>query len=127
MALHDVTDLVTQRGGKLGFVVEQGKQAACHHDVPSGGMGIGQGLVQHDEAVMARDTRLPHQFLADTIDIGLQCGVWIGRTDIALEFARQGRDADTGLVRRCLRLIVLHRTGGGGEQREKNEYPAENH
>jgi hypothetical protein len=82
---------------------------------------IGQRLVEHDEAELAGDGGLAHDLLADTIDIGLKGGVRIGRPDVALELARQGRDAGARGTR-ALRRIAGQRAGGGtGEERKKYE------
>ena len=122
MALHDMADLVAEGGRQLGLVVEQGEQPARHHHIAAGRMRIGQRLVEHDEAELSGNGGLAHDLLADAIDIGLQRRVRIGRPDVALELARQGRDAGTRLAGGRLRRIVGKRAGGGtGEEREKYE------
>ncbi len=68
-------------------------------------MRIGQRLVEHDEAEVARDGGLAHDLLADAIDIGLQRRVRIGRPDVALELARQGRDAGARLAGGLRRIV----------------------
>ena len=84
---------MTEGGGKLGLVVEQGKQPARDKDVARHGMGVGDRRIEHDEAIAAGQLRLGHELLADAVDVGLQGRIGIGRADIALDLSRQGRNA----------------------------------
>jgi len=93
VALHDMADLVAERGGQFGLVIEQGEQAARHHHISAGRVRIGQRLVEHDEAVVTGDARLADDLLTDAVDIGLQRRIRIGRPDIALELARHRRNS----------------------------------
>ncbi len=124
-----MADLVAERGGEFGLVVEQRQQSARHHHVAAGGVGIGQRLVEHDEAIAAGNAGAGDQGLADTVDIGLQLGIGIGRPDLALEFARQDRDAGPRAGGRRSRRRDTRRSAGGdpGDEREKDEKATEKH
>ena len=126
MALHDMAELVAEGGRQLGLVIEQGEQAARHEHIAAGtACALATGWSSTTKRELAGDGGLAHDLLADAIDIGLQRGVRIGRPDVALELARQGRRSPalpTGR-RRGLRRnrCGACRPASTGEQREKYE------
>ncbi len=135
MSLHEVAKLMAEGRGQLGLVVEPGQQPARDENVVGQGVGVGARHIENDETIVAAETRLGDQLLADAIDIGLKGGVGIDRTDFALDLARhRGRAALGGPLvgcrsgRRRRRRTALRGAGGGpNDERDKRQNTAKNH
>ena len=90
MMKRDVADLMADRGGKLGLVVEQRQQAARDEDVIGAErMGVGLWLVEDVELEIARDGGALDDTLADPIDQRLQGGRGFDGADLFFDGRRQ--------------------------------------
>jgi hypothetical protein len=128
VALNQMAEFVTDRGSQLGLVLEQGQQPARDEDVGLDRMRIGDRRIQNDEAEAAdaggRDHALP-----DPVDIGLEGGVRVGRSDEFLD--PLGQDDGSASGRRSRgggRRLDGRRAGDdAGQQRDQRQKTANFH
>jgi hypothetical protein len=127
VAFGYVAELMAHGGGELGLVVDQGEQPAGDEDVAAGQrMGIGDRLVEDEEAVCAVEATPGHQALADAVDHRFQRRRAIERADRLFDFARQWPALGGGRDGRG-RLIGGRTAAGQGQQREESDKTAKKH
>lgn len=95
-------------------------------------MGVDDRQVQYDEAIGTGETGSADKLLPNTINIGLQGRVRVGRTDIAFDRGRQGRNGPRSGKRcaggcRLLRIVSGRARVGREEQCDQQQNTAKNH
>ena len=128
MPLNEMAELVTQCCREFGLVFEDRQQAARHEHIPRHGVRVRQRLVEHDEAVGTRKSSGANDPLPDTVDVGLQHGIVVRRSDQPFDLARQRGRAAARRCSACLRRSDLWRAAGNGRQdRDGRQNPAKIH
>ena len=125
VALREVAKFMAEGGREFGFVVEHGEKSARHENIAGHGMCIDHRHIEHDKTVGARKRGAADQFLADTIDVGLQRGVGVGPAHFPFDRRRQDRQRPGGSG--CLRTIPGGAGANSQEQRDQDRTAAKKH